>query len=147
MMRRRAVIADVDGTLCDVRSIRHHVAVRPKNFDRFHAESAHCPPNQQALDFVQRHHDAGRVVIVVTARMQKWEPVTSEWLRRFMPVPFVGPFHRQDGDGRPDVQVKREIHRYLARSFDIRAACDDNPAIIALWHELGIPTEIVPGWE
>ena len=68
--------------------------------------------HQQALDFVERHHASGHVVVVVTARMQKWEPATRRWLDRFMTVPFDGPFHRQDGDLRPDVMVKREIARY-----------------------------------
>lgn len=146
-MRRKAVIVDVDGTLADVRGIRHHVLTKPKNFDAFHAASADVPPNQQALDFVARHHASGHVIVVVTARMQKWEPTTLAWLRRHLAVPFDGPFHRQDGDIRPDIQVKREIHRYLSRHYDIRAAIDDNPNVVALWEEIGIPVEIVPGWD
>ena len=145
--RPKAVIVDVDGTLADVRAIRHHVATKPKNFDAFHAASAHVGPNQQAIDFVTRHHAAGFVIIVVTARLQTWFDVTNTWLHRHMPVPFDGPFHRPDGDFRPDVQVKRDIHRYLSRHFDIRGACDDNPNVVALWTELGIPVEVVPGWD
>lgn len=146
-MRRKAVIADMDGTLADVRSIRHFVTSRPKDFDAFHAASEFVPANQLALDFVNAHHASGHVIVVVTARMQRWEPATRRWLERNMAVPFDGPFHRQDGDVRPDVQVKREIHRYLARHYDIRGAVDDNPNVIALWDELGIPTVVVPGWD
>jgi hypothetical protein len=62
-------------------------------------------------------------------------------------VPFDGPFHRPDGDFRPDVQVKRDIFKYLSRHYDIRGAVDDNPNVIALWNEIGIPTEVVPGWD
>ena len=40
-----AVIVDIDGTLVDVSSVRHHVAGPGKrNFDAFHRESADCPP-------------------------------------------------------------------------------------------------------
>ena len=147
MTRPKAVIVDVDGTLADVRGIRHHVAQKPKDFDAFHAASADVPPNQQAIDFVKRHHDAGHVIVIVTARRQQWLDVTQAWLDQHVPVPFDGPLHRLDGDFRPDVQVKRDIHRYLARNYDIRAACDDNPNVIALWEEIGIPTEVIPGWE
>lgn len=148
-MNRRptAVIVDVDGTLADVRGIRHHVAQKPKDFDAFHAASAHVPPNQQAIDFCVRAHRDGHRIVVVTARRQRWEAVTATWLARHVPVPFDGPFHRQDNDVRPDVQVKRDIHRYLARNYDIRAACDDNPNVIALWTEIGIPTTVIPGWD
>lgn len=141
-----AVIVDVDGTLADVRSIRHHVLTKPKDFDAFHAASAHVPPNPLAIDYVTAAHAAGHVVIVVTARRQRWLDVTVTWLDRNLPVPFDGPFHRPDDDLRPDIQVKADIHRYLARHYDIRGAIDDNPNVIALWHRLGIPTVVVPGW-
>lgn len=146
-LRPTAVIADIDGTLADVRGIRHHVLTKPKNFDAFHAASAHVSANAQALDFVAAAHAAGHVVVVVTARRQRWAGVTATWLAAHMPVPFDGAFHRPDGDFRPDVQVKRDIHRYLARHYDIRAAIDDNPRVVALWTELGIPTTVVPGWD
>jgi hypothetical protein len=147
-MRRKptAVIADVDGTLADVRSIRHHVMAKPKDFDAFHAASAHVPPNPQAIDYVTAAHAAGHVVVVVTARRQTWAGVTATWLTTHLPVPFDGPFHRQDDDLRPDIQVKADIHRYLAKHYDIRGAIDDNPNVVALWTRLGIPTVVVPGW-
>ena len=145
--RRPAVIADVDGTLCDVTSVRHHVLDKPKNFDRFHAESAGCPPHQTAVDWCIDLHRRGNTILVVTGRMEKWHDVTHTWLQQHLPVPFEGPFMRADGDLRKDVEVKREIHRYLTATYDIRAAIDDNPAIIALWEEPGIPVTIVPGWD
>lgn len=145
--RRTAVIADVDGTLADVRGIRHHVMQKPKDFDAFHAASAHVPPNQAAIDYVVAAHAAGHVIVVVTARRARWADVTTTWLNTHMPVPFDGPFHRPDDDLRPDVQVKRDIHRYLSRHYDVRGAVDDNPNVIALWDDIGIPTVVIPGWD
>jgi hypothetical protein len=144
-----AVIVDVDGTLCDVSSVRHHVARRPKNFDAFHAASANCPPIAQTLAFAEEHHGAGRVIVVVTARTYRWESLTRTWLDQHLTVPFAGPFMRGDNDSRPDVEVKRDIHAILTgdHGYRIVAAIDDNPAIVALWAELGIPTTVVPGWE
>jgi hypothetical protein len=147
MLRPNAVIADVDGTLADVRTIRHHVLNKPKSFDAFHAASAHVPPNVPALDFVTRHHAAGHVIVVVTARRERWAEVTATWLHRHMPVPFDGAFHRPDDDLRPDVQIKADIHRYLTRHYNIVGAVDDNPRIVELWERLGIPTTVIPGWD
>jgi hypothetical protein len=79
--------------------------------------------------------------------MEKWFRVSHTWLQREMPVPYVGPFMRRDGDIRSDYVVKKEIHRYLKRHYDIRAALDDNPNIIRLWWELGIPVTVQPGWD
>ncbi|ASR87257.1 hypothetical protein SEA_LASTHOPE_90 [Mycobacterium phage LastHope] len=148
MMRRPARILDVDGTLCNVTSVRHFV-MRPrelKDFDSFHAGSADCPPNQVALDYAAETAALGMVPIVVTARMERWHGVTRAWLDRYMPVPFDGPFHRQDGDRRSDRVVKLEILRYLLRHYDIRGAIDDNPEVVELWRSQGIPVTVVPGW-
>jgi hypothetical protein len=147
MFRPKAVIVDCDGTLVNVSAIRHHVACEPKDFDAFHEESRFAPPNQQALDYCVRHHEAGDVVVVVTARMERHYSVTRAWLDEHMPVPFDGPIMREDGLRYSDVVIKRRIHSYLSRNYRIVGACDDNPAIIALWQELGIPVEIVPGWK
>lgn len=143
-----AVIVDVDGTLCDVSTLRHHIASRPKNFDAFHAGSSQCPPITQTLEFIARHHGAGRTIVVVTARCYRWEGLTRAWLNRHVTAPFAGPFMRGDDDFRPDVEVKRAIHEILLRDHGYRIveAIDDNPAIVALWQELGIPTTVVPGW-
>lgn len=117
-----------------------------KNFDAFHQGALDCRPHAQALDFCQRYHESGHVVVVVTARKEHHYAGTKAWLDRWMPVPFDGPIMRPDELNHSDVSIKRRIHRYLAKHYDIRAACDDNPAIVALWQELGIPVEVVPGW-
>jgi FMN phosphatase YigB (HAD superfamily) len=147
--RPRAVIVDMDGTLVDVSAVRHHVR-KPKgekDFDAFHAESIDCPPNPQALEFCERHHAEGKLILVVTARVHKWFYTSFFWLQENMTVPFEGPFMRQDNDFRPDVQIKREIFDDLIKKYDIVAACDDNPHVIGLWEEKGLAVEIVPGWE
>lgn len=54
---------------------------------------------------------------------------------------------RGDRDDRPDVEVKREIHEFLSRRYDIVAAIDDNPSIVSLWRSLGIETTVMPGWD
>lgn len=142
-----AVIVDVDGTLCDVTSVRHHVLTRPKNFHAFHEGAADCPPHPHVIDWVGRYHDAGHEILVVTGRMEQWWRSTVDWLAHHLPVTHHGPYMREDGDYRPDTVVKREIYDQLAKHYDIRAAIDDNPAIIQLWTDLGLQVETVPGWE
>lgn len=144
-----AVIVDMDGTLCDVSSIRHFVAQRPKDFRAFHDAAFDCPPHAEALEYACAHHEAGRVVAIVTSRKYHWEKPTRDWLDRHLSVPYVGPFMRGDDDNRRDVEVKRDIYAILTGDYGYRivGALDDNPAIVALWRELGIATTVVPGWD
>lgn len=148
MSRQTAVIVDMDGTLVDVTTALPHLVddAGRKTFDRFHEASRACPPNAQAIAYCVRAWAAGHVVVVVTARMYRWQELSEAWLDEHLPGPYTGPFMRGDLDHRPDVDVKRDIHRILTRDheFEIVGAIDDNPPIIELWQGLGIPTEVVP---
>ena len=144
--RPPAVIVDVDGTLVDVSSVRHHLEKPKRNFDLFHSESAHCPPIADTITWVEEMHDAGHHILVVTARVEKWRDLTSTWLERHMTRPHAELVMRADRDFRPDYEVKRDIHAELAARYDIRHAIDDNPNVLVLWRELGIPVTVVPGW-
>jgi phosphoglycolate phosphatase-like HAD superfamily hydrolase len=141
-----AVLVDVDGTLVNVSSIRHFVAGPKRNFEAFHSASANCPPHPQAIAWVEDMADAGHQILVVTARMEKWRGLTQRWLDTHMTRAATELVMRADHDYRPDFQVKREIHDALAQRFTIAAACDDNPSIVALWNEIGIPVTVIPGW-
>lgn len=152
---------DMDGTLVNVTSVRHHV-IGPgeKDFDAFHEQSRHCPPNEQALEFCRRHYAAGDIIVVLTARMDRHYDTSKGWLDDYLlpellpipraphlPVGYDGPLMREDGLRYSDVVIKRRIHTYLVKHYNIVAACDDNPPIVALWRELAIPeVEVVPGW-
>lgn len=144
LLRPRAVILDMDGSLCDITNALHHVYKKPKDWDSFHRDVVNCPPNLKALDYAEKRFLAGDKLLVVTARMQMWHSVSTAWLKTHVKYPFDGPFMRADGDTRTDVQVKREIYHYLSLSYDIRGALEDSPNVIKLWKSLGLQVEEMP---
>lgn len=116
-----AVIVDMDGTL--------------QNRDGSH--------NHHGLAFVREHHAADRTILVVTARDHEWSYwYTREWLDAHLGVPFVGPFCRPMSDRRHCTEFKRAIHLQLSTDYQIVAAIDDNPFILGVWRDLGIPTVV-----
>ncbi|MGV0050110.1 NUDIX domain-containing protein [Mycobacterium colombiense] len=127
-LRTPAVIVDVDGTLVNHRG----------------------QPIAQGIAFARRHHYSGRAVLIVTARHECLRKETTAWLRRCLPVPFLGPFHRRNGDTRADAVVKREIYEVLTRRYAIHAAIDDLATNLQMWRELGLNVEAVAhsgdGW-
>jgi hypothetical protein len=141
-----AELFDVDGTLCDVRSIRHYVTPPNRDFHSFHMASAFCPPN---LEVVERLHEArgkGRAALIVTARMARYRTLTRKWLESCQ-IPFDGIWTRANDDLRKDYVVKKEILDRIRLQYRVIKAHDDNPAVIKLWEDEGIETEIVPGWD
>lgn len=148
MKRKTAVLVDVDGTLCDVRPVRHHVMNKPKDFHAFHEAALECPPNPEVIDYCKQQHAEGHKIVVWTARKEQWRKGTFEWLTRNVPCHFEGPVMREDKDNRPDTEVKRQMFGWLSRTYDIVGAIDDNPRIIDLLeNELGVPTQVVEGWD
>ncbi|WP_326690534.1 MULTISPECIES: hypothetical protein [unclassified Streptomyces] len=142
---REAVIFDVDGTLCDVREIRH-LLDGPGGFHAFHTASVDCPPHQHVIDAAHTAHQNGLAVLVVTARSVRYRPHTAMWLA-LHGVPSDAMWMRATGDGRPDYEVKRDILARIRRRFRPVHAWDDNPHVLELWTEEGIPTTVVPGWD
>lgn len=141
------VIFDMDGTLCDVRPIRHYVQGERRNFDKFHRASLFCGPNDEARDLYDSAVADGFHIVVVTARDARYEQVTRDWLVKHG-FHFDALYHRPWGDGRNDAVVKQEILEQLrADGFEPILAVDDNPAVIDVWRANGIPTVIIPGFD
>lgn len=143
--KRQAAIFDVDGTLVDVSGVRHHVMQRQKRFDRFHGDAIDCPPNQLALEHYHRTQEAGLDILIVTARKQDWLFHTLLWLRE-NGIEHTEIFMRGNRDNRKDYLVKADILAQIQRHWEVQFAVDDNPNVIKLWQENGIPTITIPGW-
>lgn len=144
-MKLKAKIFDVDGTLCDVRSVRHLVEGHRRLFDQFHLSSAGCPPHDWVVEAAHQAKSDGYRILVLTGRMNKWRNLTIMWLR-YHEVPCDNLVMRADGDYRKDVVVKDEMWRLLVDNFEVDEAWDDNPNIVELWRSKGIKVNVVPGW-
>jgi beta-phosphoglucomutase-like phosphatase (HAD superfamily) len=149
-MKRNAIIFDMDGTLADVSGIRHWVIPtaqrRWKAFDKFHEESVNVPANEWVVDLAREWDARGVDVVVVTARRALWRHHTAWWLA-LHGVPSAALFMRGVDDGRRDYLVKRDILARITQTWNVVHAVDDNPSVLDLWREAGIPTTVVPGWE
>lgn len=152
--RKNVALVDMDGTLANVSGIRHMVdgINSKKDFHAFHRASEFVPANKQAVDFCRRHHKAGNGIVIVTARMEEWKPHTTRFYERELVeahgVPVLDSFYRANGDYRKDREIKQEILAKIRELYTPVAAIDDNPNIITLWDEEGIPEiEVVPGWD
>jgi phosphoglycolate phosphatase-like HAD superfamily hydrolase len=140
-MSARAVIADVDGTLCDVSTALHHLP----DFTKFHQATSECPATPEVVEWCRIMQSTGCVIAVVTARKYQHQELTERWLARHLDFPYIGPFMRGDHDDRPDTEVKRDIHRILTEDygFRIQAAIDDRPSVIRFWQSMGVPVRVV----
>lgn len=134
---RDAVIFDMDGTLCDVSSIIHHVQGEERNFDAFHGAAIDCPPNAEVVAGVEQARTDGYAIVIVTARSAKWRDYTIKWLD-LHEIGYDALYMRIEADFRPDHEVKADILANIRKDFVPVHAWDDSPTIIALWRDNGI---------
>jgi hypothetical protein len=135
---RDAVIVDLDGTLCDVSSILHHVDGEDRNYAAFHAASADSPPRAEVVDAVRAAHAEGKAVLVVTSREFIWRDLSLDWLVAH-DIPHDELVMRIVGDYRPDHEVKAEmLDQIEADGWSVSEAWEDSEDIIELWRSRGI---------
>ena len=138
-----AVIADLDGTLCDVSGILHHLEGEERDFSAFHAASADCPPRPEVVDAVRAAHDAGQAVLVVTSREFVWRDLTLDWLVAHE-IPYDALMMRIVGDYRADHVVKAEmLDQIEADGWTVTEAWEDSEDILELWKSRGITVHAV----
>jgi hypothetical protein len=133
-----AVIADLDGTLCDVSDILHLVEGEGRDFHAFHAASADCPSVEAVVEAVHAAKDTGRGILIVTGREFIWRDLTLDWLARHG-IPYDELVMRIVGDYRTDDVVKAEMLDDLEeRGWTITEAWEDRDDIADLWASRGI---------
>jgi FMN phosphatase YigB (HAD superfamily) len=141
-----AVIFDMDGTLTDVRGIRHYVIGKDRNFHKFHTESVNCPPNREVVEWARFYRWSGFKILIVTAREFRYAFHTMFWLS-LNGVQYDELYMRRNKDYREDGIIKREILELIRNDgYHIVHAWDDNPNVIKVWQSEGIAVTVVEGY-
>lgn len=134
----RAILVDMDGTLCDVEGVRHYVTGERPDFRSFHEASRFCPTRPQVEAEVRQAAAAGLAVVIVTAREERYERATRDFLVRYR-IPHDALYMRPWGDRRRDAVVKAEILAQVLRDgFEPIRAIEDRLDIAEVWATHGI---------
>lgn len=133
-----AVIADLDGTLCDVSEILHFVEGEERDFHAFHAASAGCPSVEAVVGAVRAAKAKDLGILIVTGREFIWRDLTLDWLSAH-DIPYDELVMRIVGDYRPDHVIKAEMLDDLEeRGWSVVEAWEDQDDIADLWASRGI---------
>ncbi|WP_285115954.1 HAD family acid phosphatase [Leifsonia sp. fls2-241-R2A-40a] len=146
--RPAAIVCDIDGTLCDVRSIRYlvelpsHRSTRNRDYNAFHSQSINCPAFPEVVGLLDEARRRGRAILLATGREEKWAFLTSLWLKE-RGVEYDELLMRPRNDFRADVDIKASIAEDVTSRYQIELAVDDRPEIIEVWKATRFPTRIV----
>ncbi len=136
----RAIIVDLDGTLCDVRHRLHFVKQSPPDWPAFFDACVDDQPNVSVVALYDMAiRSAHAAVIYVSGRPETHRAQTEAWLERWNLAGHTQLLMRPAGDYRPDAIIKRELYdQHIAGNYDILFSVDDRDQVVRMWRELGL---------
>lgn len=138
--RQRAVIVDLDGTLCNDSSRKHLVEGKHRDYDAYHAALMSDEPNPKLLSKLDAFTDEGVLIFYITGRPEKYRSLTLDWFM-LHDVPPGMLFMKPDNNVmQKAADFKREVIERELKSLDIGFAFDDNDRVLEMLKGLGIET-------
>ena len=139
----RAVICDLDGTLCNVAHREHFMRVRPKQREEFHSACVKDEIVKPVHELLALFRSGGYRIVFLTMRPARFRPQTEAWLAE----------HGVDydellmaADTRPDAEQKRSMYEeFLHPRYDVHFVIDDRASVVAMWREMGLMVLDVAG--
>ena len=141
-----AYIFDVDGTLANVDPYLHYVRGSNRDYEAFHEASVDALPNIEVVEMLNHAFFDQMHIIIVTSRKEIWRGLTSYWLAK-NDIGHHALYMRKDDDNRPDYDFKKDILLKIKKHWNVIRAVDDNPNVIKLWEDHGIPTTKIGNWD
>lgn len=136
MIKKEAIIIDLDGTLANCDHRRHLVEGEKRDWDRFFSLMWKDTANYIVWEFTQNPY---ATVLIVSGRPNKYRRTTVKWLKDNN-ITYNRLFMRKNGDYRKDDVVKQEIYdTKIKDKYDIKFAIDDREDIAEVWNRNGIP--------
>jgi hydroxymethylpyrimidine pyrophosphatase-like HAD family hydrolase len=133
---RKAIICDLDGTLCNIDHRIHFL--KKKDWDAFDAllddDSIHLWCQMILETFAAK----GCAILYVTARSEINKSKTLNWLRKHS-CTIDGLYMRSPNDYREDSIVKEEIYKNKIKDkFEVLFCLDDRVHVAEMWRSLGL---------
>ena len=134
----RAIIVDLDGTLCNIKH-RLHWRVVEHDHDEFNKRLVDDEPYFHILEMVLMYEKMlGYQILFVTCRNAKYRNPTIDWLRHNMIEPkllFMRPENSREGDA----SLKKRIYNKMIRHrWDVKFVLEDRTRVVEMWRDLGL---------
>lgn len=134
--KSKAIIVDLDGTLCDLEHRVHHVRAQKKNWKEFFALMVHDKLNHWCYELMEAMGARGYKIIFVTGRDETYRSHTEEWLKKHN-VKYEHLYMRSAIDFRPDSDVKEEIYlEKIEQDYQVLFVVDDRKSVVERWRKL-----------
>lgn len=138
-MKAKAIIVDLDGTLCNTDHRQHFLKCKPKQWKQFFDALEHDKPNAWCVELIDAFLSRGYNILFVTGRPDSLAMKTSSWFSKHLGFSSFQLFMRKQGDFRHDHIVKSEIYdEHIRSKYDVLFVVDDRASVVGMWRSLGL---------
>ncbi len=135
---KKAIIVDLDGTLCDVDHRVEFVRKVPIDWKNFNERMASDKVNYWCQEIIEAMQAKDVEVYFITGRGEDYRHLTEDWLKRHH-IKYNDLYMRPFNDFREDADIKEELYKkHLKGKFDVRFVIDDRASVVKRWRELGL---------
>jgi len=134
----KAIIVDLDGTLCDVEHRVHHVRMKPKNWQAFNESMNLDKPYFWCIELIAAMRSRGYKIFFVTGRDEDYRNMTESWLK-IHNVIYDELYMRKSKDYREDSDIKEEIYlNHIEKKTQVLFVVDDRKSVVERWRKHGL---------
>ena len=140
--KKKDIICDIDGTLCDLtHRLKYVKGVEKKDWKSFFENISKDKPRQEVIDKLWKMSKKCTINLV-SGRPDTYRDATVTWLKE-NDVPYQFLLMRRADDKRDDTEVKRDFLNRYFRKDNIELVIDDRPRVIRMWQEEGLKVDDV----
>tara|TARA_B100000214_G_C23952946_1_gene621360 strand:+ start:229 stop:666 length:438 start_codon:yes stop_codon:yes gene_type:complete len=133
---KKIILCDIDGTIAN-NDHRQHFLQGKKDWDGFFSELINDEPIFPIINKVIEEHDAGKDIIFLTGRPERYRYSTTLWLKEYFNFELKI-LMRKDNDQNNKLKVKKEIFEKNFRVNDIDYVIDNDIELLKQWEDMGI---------
>lgn len=135
-MKRKAIIVDLDGTLCNADHRKHFVESEKKDWKSFYQGISDDKINEWCSEIISKM--VGYTIVFVSGRPDDYRKETEDWLYKHLYGHFPL-FMRESGDFRKDSIIKEEIYwKKIEPNYDVLFCIDDRKQVVDMWRSIGL---------
>ena len=134
----KAIIVDLDGTLCDVDHRVHHVRKEEKDWHSFNEAMSEDKINLWCHELIKSMRNENFEILFVTGRDENYRTHTEKWLADHK-VEYDQLYMRKADDFRADELIKKEIFlNEIKPNKEVIFVVDDRLSVVKMWREIGM---------
>lgn len=153
MVRNKAIIFDIDGTLADISHRLHYIQSKKKDYKSFYEACVNDLPKNnviklyQYLDLLTSYCDwPSPDLFFCTGRPAEYKEQTLSWLNEHVTDFVENLIMRPSNDYRADYIVKEEMLHEIQKTHDVIFTIDDRQQVVDMWRRNGITCFQVEQW-